>query len=119
MNRIPYIATNRRIGKTLESSFLQHNLELASVSLSKSTPTDLAGFDVLLIISPFCCNNIYVSSEAIWKKHYHLHSPETVLLTAGFKAAEHTNYIDLLRLPTDLDADPSNYLSTGFSADWP
>lgn len=101
MNPIPYIATNHRIGKTLESYFLQHDLELTSVCLSKSTPSDLAGFEILLMVSPLNCNNIYVSSEAIWKKYFQLNSPDTIMLTAGFKSVEHTNYIDLLHLPAD------------------
>lgn len=101
MNRIAYIATNRRIGKTLESYFLQHKLEPKSVGFSDTDPIDLKGINILLIVNPFRCNNIYISAEAIWKKHLHLNKPDTTLLTAGFKSVKHSNYIDLLQLPDD------------------
>lgn len=101
MNCIPYIATNRQIGKTLESYFLKHHLELKKVILSNYNPSDFTGIPFLLIVSPFKCNKIYVSAEAIWKKFLYLNSPDTILLIAGFKSAKHSNYIDLLQLPTD------------------
>lgn len=101
MNCIPYIATDRKIGKTLESYFLQHNFELKPLGLPSPNPLDIKGTDILLVVSPFKCNNIYISAEAIWKRYLNLNSPDTILLTAGFKAVTHSNYLDLLQLPSN------------------
>ena len=75
-------------------------------------PIDLKGIDILLVVSPFYCNNIYISAEAIWKRYLHLNSPDAIMLTAGFKTAKHSNYLDLLQLP----ANPQAFISRAKTA---
>lgn len=104
MNRIPYIATNSRIGKPLEAYFLQHNLRLSHVCLSDANPSTLKGANTFLMVSPLNCNNIYISPETIWKKYLQLNNPDAIFLTAGFKSVQHSNYLDLLQLPENLPA---------------
>jgi len=71
---------------------------------------------ILIIIDPFCIEDIYFTLSPIWKQYLSTNSSDTKLIVMGFMDFSSRNYIDLLKLPDNFEAYLENALPV--SADW-
>jgi hypothetical protein len=104
MNKLVIICTNQSLSTTLEKIFSGNGRSIAhySLPLEKDIP-EFEPEDVLVIQEPILVNNNYLSASFCWKNYLKLHSPRTILLSAGFGKVQDPNYLDLLKLPTDIE----------------
>lgn len=103
MQSVIYIGNNLPVQQVLDK-YLQTqdlNLEVLSLPLQKEL-TNLEEAKVIILSSPISIEGIYFSADGLWKKYLEYHRPEVILLNAGFKGAQHSNYLDLLTLPDNL-----------------
>ena len=104
MKDIRFVATDHRVSGSLERYFEQNGFKLKPFQIPSENAEVFSKIDeVLLLVCPIYCCGVYLSVEAIWKRHLQLFSPETLLLIAGFKGDRHSNYLDLFNLPADLN----------------
>ncbi len=104
MSKIFIISNHPELSATLESKFsgLGRPVHKYSLPLKNEVP-EIGQDDVLVIQEPIFINNNYLSASFSWKNYLKLHSPRAVLLSAGFGNLQDANYLDLLKLPADIE----------------
>ena len=102
MQSVLYIGNNTPVAQVLEQYVQVQNLRLEILSLPlQKELTNLTEAKVIILSSPLVIEGMYFAAEGLWKKYLEHHRPEVILLNAGFKGAQHSNYLDLLSLPKD------------------
>lgn len=57
--------------------------------------------EVVILPNPQWHQGYYCATGALWQRYFRAEHPQTRFLLAGYAAINHTNYLDLLALPTD------------------
>jgi hypothetical protein len=70
--------------------------------------------DCFLIIDPFFVNGQYINYSSIYRQFLTKKHPSAKILIAGIWEIEHPNYIDLFKLPNDLDGKCNNAMQTDY-----
>ena len=68
---------------------------------------------VIVLRSPVQIGSILASPERAWKKYLANQAPNTIFIIAGFVETQHSNYLDLLDLPEDLESFVNQALPAG------
>lgn len=94
MLKIGIISSDNRVSTALEEFIdKQTGTTLAPVT----TDEDYSSFQVLVLVEPYCIKARYCSMLPVWKAYLAHHSPQTILVVAGFHAHENAhNYLNLL-----------------------
>ena len=98
---IACITSNNRFLKALADQYRHQNIRFFDYFEAVELPTA----HIYLIFSPIYHNRSYIYYDILWKRYLQKKNPGAVLLTAGFvEGPQHSNYLDLLNLPAELQA---------------
>jgi len=118
MQSVTYIGNNPPIQRVLSNYLEAQNIRMEAFFLPfKEELTQLEEAKIIILSSPMYIDGVYVSAEGLWKNYLEYHTPEAILLIAGFLEAKHPNYLDLLKLPKKLEAVLSDAKTA--SDNWP
>ncbi len=96
---IPYYATNEAYPYVLRPLLCAQGYELIPYVIG-----DAIKGVFFFLFSPVWISEHFISCDASWKKYLQAQHPQVKLITVGIQQAEHPNYIDMLRLPTDFQS---------------
>lgn len=104
MNKIVIVSNHPALADTLGKVFSGNGRSIVRYTLPvEKRELDFGPEDVLVIQEPILVNNNYLSASFCWKNYLKLHSPRAVLFSAGFGKVQDANYLDLLKLPADIE----------------
>lgn len=103
--KILYYATNQEVPDYLNDTLKPQGYELVRYQMGE----ELQG-DLFILFSPVWHHEHFISCDKTWKQYFQKEKPTVRFITAGFRAETHSNYIDLIKLPTDFRAFFSNAL---------
>jgi hypothetical protein len=97
-----YFATDPRYPALLERQYPTVAFQ-AIEDLGAFFAQPLAEKSVIFLFSPQKIEEGYIALEEVWRRYLSLHAPDCKLVGVGFAPLEESNYLDLLKLPADLD----------------